>query len=294
MAAIDRNSEQNLVPDAQKVIAMTLYGSEPKYTYGAIRNAQLMPVLFPDWTLQIYIDAKSNRVSPPVYSPTPMNASNSSLSNATSKSDTTTISTESSLRSKYTVPALVLNKLRTLGAHVVHVEGSIVDMLHPNMWRYLVANQPNVTVALVRDVLGRITKRDHRLVSDWLNGNVTLMSTREVATLPVLPTGGNVAFRTSSLHLNHSVKDIAAEFVEQKKTLLTEAYFLKEVVEPEIMDNWLAYDSIACDKLDRTQPFTVQSGKKLNFFGQLYNIYDEGQLKFGGKPECFVKDAPIL
>ena len=33
------------------VIAMSLYGGDDRYTFGAIRNAQLRPVIFPGWTL---------------------------------------------------------------------------------------------------------------------------------------------------------------------------------------------------------------------------------------------------
>ncbi len=46
------------VADGTKVIAMSLYGKEPKYTHGAIRNAQIARMFFPGWTLRFY-DNKS-------------------------------------------------------------------------------------------------------------------------------------------------------------------------------------------------------------------------------------------
>lgn len=34
---------------------MSIPCNEARYTYGAIRNAQLMPLYFPDWILRVYI-----------------------------------------------------------------------------------------------------------------------------------------------------------------------------------------------------------------------------------------------
>ena len=39
-----------------KVISMSLYGANKRYTVGAIRNAQLLPVIFPAWRLWIYCE----------------------------------------------------------------------------------------------------------------------------------------------------------------------------------------------------------------------------------------------
>lgn len=35
---------------------MSLWGDSPKYTFGALRNAQLVPVFFPDWRLRVYVE----------------------------------------------------------------------------------------------------------------------------------------------------------------------------------------------------------------------------------------------
>ena len=35
---------------------MSLYGSDKRYTVGAIRNAQLLPVIFPGWHLWIHYE----------------------------------------------------------------------------------------------------------------------------------------------------------------------------------------------------------------------------------------------
>lgn len=47
-----------------KVISMSLYGSNRRYTMGAVRNAQLAPVIFPGWTLRFYASASDGRRTP--------------------------------------------------------------------------------------------------------------------------------------------------------------------------------------------------------------------------------------
>jgi hypothetical protein len=43
-------------PPEKRVIAFGLYGDNPKYTSGAIRNAELLPTYFPGWTCRFYAD----------------------------------------------------------------------------------------------------------------------------------------------------------------------------------------------------------------------------------------------
>ena len=38
-----------------KIIAFSLWGNDPKYTVGAVRNAEVAKVMFPDWTCRFYI-----------------------------------------------------------------------------------------------------------------------------------------------------------------------------------------------------------------------------------------------
>jgi len=40
----------------KKVISFSLWGSDPKYTIGAIRNAELSESIYPDWVCRFYVD----------------------------------------------------------------------------------------------------------------------------------------------------------------------------------------------------------------------------------------------
>jgi len=44
-----------------RVISMSLYGSGRRYTMGAVRNAQLAPVIYPGWTLRFYCESPTAR-----------------------------------------------------------------------------------------------------------------------------------------------------------------------------------------------------------------------------------------
>ena len=37
-----------------RVISMSLYGSDRRYIVGAVRNAQLAPIVFPGWQIRFY------------------------------------------------------------------------------------------------------------------------------------------------------------------------------------------------------------------------------------------------
>jgi len=55
--AIKHNRETGVKADGRRVISMSLYGKDPYYTWGLLRNAQLVPVYLPDWTLRVYVAA---------------------------------------------------------------------------------------------------------------------------------------------------------------------------------------------------------------------------------------------
>ena len=73
--------------DGRRVIAMSLYGRDPRYTWGVLRNAQLVPVHLPDWTLRVYVAADP---APP----------------------------------RLAVPPRIVNKLRLLGADIALVSAT--------------------------------------------------------------------------------------------------------------------------------------------------------------------------
>ena len=51
-----RNIKKLPVRNEKSVISFGLYGSNKKYTTGAVRNAQLRDAYFPGWVLRFYVD----------------------------------------------------------------------------------------------------------------------------------------------------------------------------------------------------------------------------------------------
>ena len=43
--------------DRRRIIAFSLWGSNPRYLRGALHNALLAPSIFPDWTCRFYVDS---------------------------------------------------------------------------------------------------------------------------------------------------------------------------------------------------------------------------------------------
>jgi len=117
-------------PDGRKVISMSLYGKDPRHIWGVLRNAQLVPVYLPDWTLRVYVAA-----------------------------DPTS--------SELAVPSRVIKKLRLLGAEIAHVTAR--NGMASRNWRLLVANDQHVDYFLVRDADTRLSEREASAVRDWLS-----------------------------------------------------------------------------------------------------------------------------
>jgi len=109
---------------------MSLYGKDPRYTWGVLRNAQLVPVYLPDWTLRVYVAADP---APP----------------------------------ELAVPPRILTKLRLLGAEIATV--STGSSMAPRNWRLLVADDQNLDYFLVRDADTRLSEREVAAVRDWLS-----------------------------------------------------------------------------------------------------------------------------
>jgi len=125
-----RNKKTGVKPDGHKVISMSLYGKDPGYTWGVLRNAQLVPVYLPEWTLRVYVAAD----------PAP---------------------------SELAVPPRIINKIRLLGAEIATVPTG--NSMAPRNWRLLAASDRHLDYFLVRDADARLSDREAGAVRDWVS-----------------------------------------------------------------------------------------------------------------------------
>ena len=121
---------------------MSLFGRDPRHTWGAIRNAQLAPIHFPSWQLRVYL-------------------ADLALSHDRSNGS-------------WTVPPRIVKKLMQLGADIVHVterdvtRGGDYMSVPPRYWRYLVIDDASVEWFIVRDADSRLSERDAAAVGAWV------------------------------------------------------------------------------------------------------------------------------
>lgn len=221
---------------------MSLWGNDPRYTFGAIRNAQLVPVIFPGWRLRVYVERP--RVN-----------------------GTTTYGR---------VPERILDKLTSLGVDLVSV--NVADArIPPLMWRFLVADDTNVTRFLVRDADGRLSERDAAAVEDWLGTDAAFHCIRDHPT-----------------HANHPVlggmwggrpKQLAAVLWAPWKALLKgykdeyalDMFFLARTIWRKMQRHAYCHDSVSCGDWPNAHPFPVPR-VGTEHVGQVFDSYGTPRL----------------
>jgi len=114
------------------VIAVSLTSSELAELWGVVRNAQLIRVYFPGWTLRIY----------------------------TKKQVAATADTKS-------IPASVISRLMALGADIVYIDTALTRVAS-KWWSYMVADDLSVDYALVRKPTSRLGEHDAMAIKDWI------------------------------------------------------------------------------------------------------------------------------
>ena len=266
LESVEVTKKSKLVSGAplRKVISMSLWGSKPRYTYGALRNAQLLPVFFPGWTLRFYIER-------PRY-------------------DETTMYTP--------VPPRIVAKLAVMGAEVVYVDAER-SHIPPMMWRFLIADDMSVDAFIVRDSDCRLNDRDSTIVADWLRTELPFHCIRDHpshAGYSLL--GGLWGARPRQLRSFVAVpwRDMMMGY---RTDYVQDMQFLANAVWPLVQSQAaFCHDSVSCRDWPAAHPFPVgrvgteHLGQVFDAFG---NARDEDlQILLEHRPlaECSVGPTP--
>ncbi|MGL6000074.1 MAG: hypothetical protein ACRC1I_26795 [Pseudomonas proteolytica] len=67
-----------------------------------------------------------------------------------------------------TVPAAIHRRLQEAGAQVIDMSGTTQDGVHPLMWRFLVADDPEVDRYLIRDADSLLSEREQAAIEQWI------------------------------------------------------------------------------------------------------------------------------
>ncbi|KAK2169975.1 hypothetical protein LSH36_5g04040 [Paralvinella palmiformis] len=202
--------------DGTKIISFSLYGKDPKSTMGAIRNAQLMPVYYPGWTMRVYL------LSP----------------NSTGNADVL-------------VPRRIVNCLKGLGVDLAYISGEMSE-ISPDHWKYLIADDIQAEVFLIRDVRMRISDREAEAVKDWLQSGSSFHCMRDHPS-----------------HRDHVIVDgLWGARVPGFRSLLDQTIgsllrketgdILRDVIEPVVKDVMYCHDSVPCSPLANGHPFPMK------------------------------------
>src|SRR6218665_1104567 len=262
-----KSSNNATKPDGKWIIAMTLFGKVPKYTWGAIRNAQLMPIVFPNWKLRFYVP-HPDFILPNV--------------------DTKQVEIVDNTRVEI-VPRRILSKLGQLGSDIVYVK-NFSDKIPPKFWRYLVTIDKTVDYFLIRDADSRISDRDSAAVNDWMQETdiPALHCVRDHpkhADFPIVDGlfGGRISKLRSRLN-GKNLLDIVQEFYANTSGALMDYAANDKRKEPEDILNdilWsmlhedaLCQDSVSCEKWNNTRSFPVKRERE-EYLGQKFDERQE-------------------
>ncbi len=123
----------------KKIVAFSLWGDDRKYCIGAIRNAELAAIHYPDWKCRFYVGTVSVQ-------------------------DGTQVGIEYSS---------VLNRTIYHLINLPNVEIAFVDEpagWHGMFWRFRPASEDDVDVFISRDCDSRISAREVSAVKEWMAG----------------------------------------------------------------------------------------------------------------------------
>ena len=121
------------------MIAISLYNASSAHSWGVVRNAQLMPIIYPGWTLHVYTSRRLVREGPQY------------------------IAVEGSYKLYR-----VLNTLESLGAKIIYVDDLDEIKLPPHAWSYILVDGMEVEVYLILSAEQRLCEREFAVVKQWL------------------------------------------------------------------------------------------------------------------------------
>ncbi len=210
---------------------------DPDDIWGVLRNAHLIKVFLPQWSLRVFIS----------------NISTSSL------------------------PSRVLDKLVAAGATLSYASADIADTVPIHMRTYLIADDTHVEYFVIRQPKQRLSDRDAFAIQKWISSNATFHCVRDhplhktqsiVQGLWGARRDRLTTLLGSSMHqmLENHVKNssLKAEPGVVVKSFLTDRLW------PAVQGDVLCQDSVSCKDWPGSVPFKL-ARQFTEALGDLYN-----------------------
>ena len=222
-----------------RVISMSLYGSNPKYTKGAKRNPQLVSKVFPGWKLRIYLPMSDN------------------------------IGTS---EKRLKVPQAIIDQLQSLNVQLVFVNTTNTLIKNPRLWRFLVANDVTVDRFLIRDIDSRLIPRDAIEVAVWIQSGKPFHCIRDNPGHCGWPVNAGLwGAVPKQLYRYLDRETFSPETLSNYsgKYKFLDQMFLRDLVWPKIKHHAYCSDSISCNKWESSYPFSTNRSENLEFVGKV-------------------------
>ncbi len=226
--------------NSSKVISMYLRGNDSASVWGAVRNAQLLPVIFPGWAMRIYV--KPNSV-PEVFLKL--------------------------LRSLFC-------QIIDIKDDGDVAPGWSPEMA----MFYLTADDPSVEMFLVRSPRGRFTSREAWAVREWWRKTGTACHVirdhhSHVNRAIVENLFGCRTRKLCSLLGGKDIKNFFRDCAGTNKTSFSESGYLNKCLYPIVKDDMLSHDSVSCEKWSNSIPLPSAESKTLAYIGCPYSAHEE-------------------
>ena len=206
------------LPDGNYVIAMAVLGEEADCLYGALRNAQLMRLLMPQWTLVIF-------------------------TNATSDSSPKSGDNIHRFRRQY----------KRLGAQIRHVNSNKAGS-HPSTWPLDVIAEKSIDAFEIRSCYNRLNERDVAVIYEWLMSQKAIHIIRDHpqhASRSLVPELWGGRPHQLEIHASSFVHEIKSG--TRSDQALTN-FFLNDTRQTISRNNVLFHDGVTCSNLTVSKP----------------------------------------
>ncbi|CAD5123750.1 unnamed protein product [Dimorphilus gyrociliatus] len=122
-----------LSKDSKRTISYSMWKDEPAILHGILRNIQLLPVIYPEWSISVYV---------------PPNGMQSSLM-------------------KRFIARMVIEN----GVNIIEVSDKASKSILPELWNLLVIDNTNIDSFLIRSPYHRLSERERSAVEAFFSSN---------------------------------------------------------------------------------------------------------------------------
>lgn len=170
-----------------------------------------------------------------------------------------------------TVPKNYQDEIVKLGGEIVNMDQS---KIHGMYWRFLIIEDPNVDVFIVRDTDSRINYHDENAVIQWLKSNKLMHICRDHPHHYYKMLGGMWGFKN---YLERGIKIKNLIDTNKKFKKMDDIYFLEKQIYPKYVLKSMIHDQYYCLEQHSQKFDNYQIGEYYNYIGEMFNFNNENK-----------------